>query len=232
MLSAAAHSAIRNSFHSTSHDSRVCTWNVAPVPSAAAGAGAGHARGPQQRGHGGPPGPLGPALPAVLPAVPAAGLGARPGVHISGEHLLLLQPLLGPGFRRSRLLLRHVLYPDFLGCTPAPPGTEASREGEFNCRWIHQPMCRCRLEEHSAPLRGVWLHVLLPNNERLKTGNFCSPDSYCLLLKWFLFFLIFYFLQKWKSDFRDWYDLSPEPVDWLEGVSSVMPACQLVFLLF
>lgn len=104
------------------------------VPSAAAGAGAGHARSPQRGGSGGPAGPLGAALPAVLPAVPVAGLGARPGVHIGREHLLLLQPLLGPRFRRRRLLLRHVLYPDFLGCSPAPPGTEASREGEFKCR--------------------------------------------------------------------------------------------------
>lgn len=103
------------------------------VSSAAAGAGAGHARGPQCRGCGGPPSPLGPAIAAVLPAVPAAGFSARPGVHISREHLLLLQPLLGPRIRRRRLLLRHVLYSDFLGCTAPPPGTRASREGEFNC---------------------------------------------------------------------------------------------------
>lgn len=105
-----------------------------PLPSAAAGAGAGHARGPQRRGDGGPPGALVSALPAVLPAVPAARLRARPGVHVGREHLLLLQPLLGARLCRRRLLLRHVLYPDFLGCAPTPPGTAASREGEFKCR--------------------------------------------------------------------------------------------------
>lgn len=172
MLAVAAHRAIQNCSYSTSHVSCGCTCNFVSVPSAAAGAGVCHARGSQQRGCGGPPGPLCPALPAVLPAVPAAGLGARPGVHISWKHLLLLQPLLGPRFRCSRLLLRHVLYPDFLGCTPAPPGTEASREGEFNCHWIYQPMCCYTLEEHSALLRGVWMHVLLPNSGKTKLGTF------------------------------------------------------------
>lgn len=103
------------------------------VLSAAVGLSAGHAWSPQRRGSRGPPGPVGPALVALLPPVPAARLGARPGVHICREHLLLLQPLLGSRVRCCRLLCRNVLYSALPGCTPTPHGTQDSQEGKFKC---------------------------------------------------------------------------------------------------
>lgn len=90
--------------------------------------------------------PVRPALAAFLPPVPAARLGARPGVHVGRELLLLLQPLLGPGVRRRRLLLRHVLHPGLHGDAPAPGGSKDPRKGEFDTPLQTQSeMYRCEL---------------------------------------------------------------------------------------
>lgn len=105
-----------------------CVSGVAPP--APAGLTAGYARGPERRGNRGPSCPLGAALAALLPAVPAACLGARPGVHLRRELLLLLQPLLGSRVRRRRPLLGDVLHSDLHGDAPTPPWAAHSREGE------------------------------------------------------------------------------------------------------
>lgn len=102
-----------------------------PLPLAAAGLTAGDARGPERRGFRRSAGPLGAALSAVLPLVSAVRFGARPGLYVRWEQLLLLQPLVGARVRCHRLLLGSVLYHHIHGHEEAPTGAKDSRKGEF-----------------------------------------------------------------------------------------------------